>query len=474
MISYRTPLHLVSILALACAVAFLLATGHMLASAVVALAPMVVFAFQRAQTAIAQRPRALLIATTFWVASIASAFVWRDRSTTQLYSNPLDGAALLRVGLIALTIWLAAATLAQLGIREPVPLPIVFLGAYAVVATVAAAVSPHKLNAGYRVVEVVAGVLAALAAMSLLRQQAGRLMLRVTINLITILVVVIWIEALLFPHRAWTPEFGTLRYTLNGYLPSFSSNTVGVFGGILLLWSLAQLLENRSTGWSRWWSLLPPWPGFALGVATLVASQYRTGILGAIAAATTMLLARRRYRLVVALGLIFALAVAYVGTGRVQSKASEAFAKGQPQLVHSLDSRTVYWNASLRLAEQRPLFGWGLNVGGREALESIGQDDTAGVHGTWPQALVDTGVTGVLCLFSAFVAALVTAVRVVIRNPWDPLGGAVLAMLIFLAIRSITGPTVDSFNELFPLFTALAITAAQIRPPRRRASLRSV
>ena len=467
----RSSLFSVALVALVGTTGLLVARGDELGAAAVASTPLLALFVMRAHAIVARQPSALVIASAVWVMAIASAFVWRGRSTTQLYADPLDGAALVRVALIAATLWLAAATIVQFGIPRRVPLPLRLLAGYAAVACVAALTSPHLLNAGYRVVEVIAGVVAAIAAMTLLGRNAGRMMLRVSMDVVTILVLVIWAEAILLPGRAWIRTLGNIPYTLNGYMPSFSSNTVGVFGGLLALWSLAQLLGRRSGSAARSWSLLPPGLGLFLGVATLVASQYRTGFIGVAAGTIALLLVQRRYRLVLMLGLALAVAVAYLGVNQVESKATQAFEKGQPELLHTLNSRTVYWHAAFHLVEQRPLAGWGLNVGGRQALVAIGDDETGGVHGTWPQALVDTGILGALFLLGAFVSALVIAARAAFAAPQNARAAAVLAMLIFLAVRSLTGPTIDSFNELFPVFLALVLAAAAARDsagaPRR-------
>jgi O-antigen ligase len=464
----------VSLIAAPSLVGLLIARGDLLLAVAIAIAPLVVVAVGWSRQFVASRPREVVLVSTFWTTAIASSFVWRGRSTTQLYANPLDTAALVRVALIALTISLAALALLERRRRFRIPVPIVLLGVYAGIGALSALGSPEPLNAGYRVIEILAGVAAAAAALALLGPAAGRRVLAASMNIISILVIVMWVEAAVFPNRAWEPTLGVLPYTLDGYLPSFSSNTVGVFGGLLAIWSLAQLLPGFARNESRW-SVLAPFAGLPLGLVTLVAAQYRTGMIGFLAAAIAVMLVQGRYKFVLLLVLALALTVGFVGFDKVSSSTTAAFAKGQnSRNVRTLDSRTIYWHAAWKLTKERPVFGWGLNVGGRMALVSLGDEDTPGVHGTWPQALIDTGVIGFCALLAAFVGAVAMAARAAIRAPNVPLAAAVLGMLMFLAMRSLTGPTVDSFNELFPVFVALVLTAAGFRSAAQRPPLRNV
>jgi O-antigen ligase len=460
--TFRISAAAASLFAVSSLVGLLVASGHLFAAVAVAIAPLVFVAVARSQAFVASRPREVVVVAALWTTAIASTFVWRGRSTTQLYSNPLDTAALARVALIAVTLCLACAALLERRRSQKVPVPIILLGVYALVGAVSALGSPEPLNAAYRVVEIVAGIGAAVAALALLGPAAGRRALAMTMNIVSLLLIVVWIEAAVFPGHVWEPTLGLLRYTLNGYLPSYSSNTVGVFAGLLALWSLAQLLPG-SPRRERRWSILPPWAGLILGLVTLVATQYRTGIIGFLAAGIAVMVVQRRYKLVLLLIVVLGLTVGFIGFDKISSTATGAFAKGHPDNVHTLDSRTVYWHASWKLTKERPLFGWGLNVGGRLALVSLGDDNTAGVHGTWPQALVDTGIVGFLALLAAFLSALGLGVRAASRAPNMPLAAAVLGMLTFLAIRSLTGPTLDSFNELFPIFVALVLAASAVR-----------
>ena len=378
---------------------------------------------------------------------VASTLVWRTRTTAALDANPLDVAALVRVALIV-TAGIAAVILAS---RRPMPraLPtsLRLLGVYVAVAAVSGLASPLPLQGSYRAFELGVGFLAAVTAVSLLHGRAGAILVRFVIGVLGGILAVVWIEALIVPTRAWSPSVSVLPYELQGSFPQYSSNTVGLFAGLIALYGLAEAGRTRRAN------------NLALigGLATLVASQYRTGILAFIAVGLFVLWQRRPGRVAVLLVAAVPIVVG-LGWGRISEQSAQAFEKGRPELVGSLDSRTVYWHAAEPFIRQRPLLGWGLNVESRRVLASLGDQTTSTIHSTWVEALLGTGMVGTAFLALAFVSA----VRQALRSRGSPLGLAVVAMLAFMCVRSITGTTVEIFDVGFIVFVALAFTAAQL------------
>jgi O-antigen ligase len=281
--------------------------------------------------------------------------------------------------------------------------------------------------------------------------------MRIVIGTIGAIVALVWIEALVLPSRAWSPVPSLLPYELQGVMPVYSSNTVGTLGGLLAIWGLAR----------------PGGPGRAaflndvalvLGLATLVAAQYRTCAIGFLAVGA-LVAWRRRRSLFVTLAAAGALAALFVGAGAIRAQTETAFAKGNPDVIATLDSRTVYWQAAVPAIRERPLLGWGLNVGSRRVLVSLGEDSASTIHDTWVEAVLGTGVVGAALLAGAFLTGL--------RSAWlarrDATGVAVGAMLAFLVVRSITGSTAELFDVLFLVFVGLVFAAAQLgEAPRRQ------
>jgi hypothetical protein len=429
------------------AVAFGVALERLRPAAAAASLPLLVVLLGGAFGAVARAPANLRRIAFVLGLLVASTFVWRTRTTVALDANPLDAAALLRVALVV-TAGVAAVILAS---HQPVtralPASLRLLGAYVAVAAISGLASPLPLQGSYRAFELGVGFLAVVTAMSLLHGRSPAILVRFFVGALGAILAVVWIEALVVPARAWSPSVSVLPYELQGYLPQYSSNTVGLFGGLLALYGLAEAGRTRRAS------------GLALvaGLVTLVASQYRTGIIAFIAIGLLVLWKRRPGRIAVLLVAAVPVVVAF-GWGRLSEQSAHVFEKGRPELVGSLDGRTVYWRAAEPFIRQRLLLGWGLNVESRRVLASLGDQTTSTIHSTWVEALLGTGVVGAGLLALAFISGL----RQAVRARGSPLGLAVTAMLAFMLIRSITGTTVEIFDIGFLLFVALAFTAAQL------------
>ncbi len=423
-----------------------------LAGAALALVPVGALALGSTSTALSRVPFSACLVGLAWLTLVCSTFVWRLRTTSQLNAAPIDSAAGVRIALVAIGGLLAFAALSAS--RRPIrlPLPLALLASYAAVSVVSALASPlpHTTQALYRSLELAVGVGAVMATLAVLGPRAGSSMLRLAVLLIAAIVAVVWVEAFLVPTRGWFAGPGPFPHTLQGFLPRFESNTVGMLGGLLAVWGLATMVSGQKS--AVWLTRV----ALAGGLATLTASQYRTGVLGFLAAATVVLWYRRRLWLT-ALAIAAVVSLSLFGVaGEVGAQAEEAFAKGQPpEVVHTLNSRTLYWSATTPLIEERPTLGWGLNIGSREALVSIGNEDASTISNTWLEALVGTGVPGGALLALAFLATLVRAWQ----KRREPLGLVVLGMLVFLFARSLTGTTFELFGIGFLVFAALALAA---------------
>jgi O-antigen ligase len=437
----------------AASVGALLARGHVVTAAALALAPLTALALAAIARAVSRVPLGVRLVGAAWLLLLASTFVWRLRTTAQLNAAPLDDAATVRIALVALGGTLAVMALATS--RRPLHLPfaIVALAVYVGISVAAALASPSPFiaQALYRSLELAVGLIAVAAAAAVVGRQAGSRMLGVLVAAIGVIVGVVWVEALLIPSRGWLEIGGPLPLTLQGTLPRFESNAVGMLGGLLAVWGLGTLVGHRGSSW---------FPRVALigGLATLAASQYRTGVVGFLVAAALILWLRRRFLLTAAV------ALAIVGTsllglgGEIGSRGQEAFSKGQSaDVTRTLNSRTIYWTAARPLIEERPLLGWGLNVGSRQALGSIGNEGASTVLNSWVEALVGTGVLGAAALVLAFLSTL----REAWRNRSERWGLVVTGMLVFLLVRSLTSTTFELFGIGFLVFAALALAAGE-------------
>lgn len=449
----------------ACVVGGLLATDRAEVAVLVVVAPLVAYGGVLACPAIARLLElgGSRVVGLAWLLLIASTFVWRQRTTQSLVSEPLDSAAVVRVGLVAAAALLLLVHLVRASVGERLPASVKLLGAYTAIAFASAVASPLPLFAAYRAIELTVGLAAIVAAATVGRSQWQR-PLELIVACLGAIVTVAWIEAVALPHLAWESHSGALAPSLVGAIPSFSSNTLGQFGAFLGIWGIAH------AGTRAYPRRVLLFATFA-GVATLLATQYRTGVIGFLLALTAVAWQRRRTAFTAA---VLAGVLLIVASGEWKSLRQETevlFARGNPGAVQTLDSRTIFWRASLPYVEERPLLGWGLNVGTREVLSGLGRDLTSTIHSTWFEALLGTGVVGVALLALAFAALLASA----LARKRDALRAALVGIAIVLLVRSLTGGTIELFDPDVLLFGALALAVrAPVRvaapdplPPRR-------
>lgn len=453
-----------AVLAAACAataVGAALAAGRPALAALFCVAPFVVLAGARAAPS-AERLLDLGGSRTVgaaWVVLVVSTFVWRTRTTEALVSNPLDSAALIRVALVATAGFVLLLCLLQARAGARLPLPVILLVGFTAVALVSAVGSPLPRFALYRVVELSVG-LAAVAAVASLPASEWRKALDLVLACLGAILAIVWLEALAMPSHGWETASGVLDHALVGYFPSFSSNSLGVYGAVLGIWGIAHLdspLHRRSVV-----SLAA-----IGGVATLLAAQYRTGIIGFLLALTYVVWERRRLLLA---GAVLAATLLIVASGdwaSIRERTEVVFARGNPGTIANLNSRALFWHAAEPSIRERPVFGWGLNVGTRQVLSSLGLESTSTIHSTWFEALLGTGVVGTALLAAAYLALLAAA----LARSDDPERPAIVGIVIVLLVRSLTGSTIELFDVLFLLFGALALAARA--PPRAVARERS-
>jgi len=381
---------------------------------------------------------------------LASSLVWRIRTTDDIAADPLDAAGQIRVGCVGLAGLLALTALVWPARTETragrTPLPFRLYGAYVLVVFAGAPLSVQPLLTAYRGVELATAVLVLLAA----RQSLGvaaipRIGSALYWSLVA-LVGTVWAGVLLFPTLAVQPllnEAAPVPWNIQGVYPSIASNGVGTLGVTLTIWSLARARPGAAG------RPLPPALAYGLagvGVVTLGASQYRTGY-GALAVGVGVLLAlRNRRMLVVAILLGAAVWLAFLGP-ELLKQAEPFLLRGQTtQEARGLTSRVEWWEASIPVWQKSPLVGRGLLTGTRfEVLARLGLRDTGGIHSTWVEVLVGTGLIGLGLLLASAAVSMRRAVTLALSP-----GGAVLPLLLLtvMLVRSVTGNTFESFQGL--------------------------
>ena len=205
--------------------------------------------------------------------------------------------------------------------------------------------------------------------------------------------------------------------------------------------------------------------GYAIAgfsVATLIASQYRTGYLALVVAAAVWLWVRRRWGwLTVVVGATLA-GILFAFQALVA--VSPYVLRGTAEQAASLSGRLGWWSAAIPVWESSPIIGRGLLTGTRfEVLEPLGLTTTSSIHSTWVEALVGTGLVGVTLVLACLVFLFMRA----IREARSPLGWKTpLMLLVVLTVRSFTGSTFESFAYLAVVFLWLASSVEEWSSPQ--------
>jgi hypothetical protein len=392
-----------------------------------------------------------------------STLVLRVRDTSTLAENPVDPSGLYRLACVGLAVLLGALALTARRSVAPqdriaLPTPLLLFGLYVVVVFIGAPLSVNADLTSFRGAELLAGFVVVLGAVRLAGRDAARRIGDILYWFIVAQIASAWIGVVLFPTDALRQSRSPLPVQLQGVYPTISSNTLGLLGVILVVWTLGRM-------WSSERDRRPPsfLAGIliVLGVATLVVAQYRTGYVALALSIALLLLARGRK----AFGaLIAVLAVTIAIWGHSLGLEAEPFLlRGQStQEAQQLSSRLGYWEAALPVWRRSPVVGRGLVTATRfEVLAPLGRSFTSTIHSTWVEGLVGTGVIGVALLATALLLALKQALQQAFRT-----GGDVVPMLLLtvLTIRSATGTTFEIFGLGTLLFLTIVLDLAARAP----------
>jgi O-antigen ligase len=386
---------------------------------------------------------------------LLSTLVFRQRTATDLAGDPLDAAAQFRVAAVAIAglLGLFGLLWGEMAGGRVTTLPFRLYCLYVLVVFAGAPGSVDPPLTAYRGVELAVGVIVLAGARRSLGDRAGPRIEATLYWFCVGLLITIWVNAFVFPDEAIihlaNPSV-PFRLQLQSVYPSIAPNGVGLLGVIVAAWSPARIRRlNETWGLSRHLAYLLT----AFGALTLLAAQYRTGYVALAAVVAVYVLMRGKKVLGI---LLVGAAIAIAIWAPYATKQVEPFLlRGQsPEQIGELSSRTEYWGAAIPVWRQSPWIGRGLLTASRfEVLQPLGLQYTAGIHGTWPEALVGTGVIGTALLALAF---LITA--------WRALGDArsrsriaPLVLVTVLAIRSVTGPTFESFTITALIFLWLTL-----------------
>ena len=249
--------------------------------------------------------------------------------------------------------------------------------------------------------------------------------------LIFMSLVVVYVGIPIWPSIALQQVPGVLSSRLQGALPAIAANGVGQLAAILAAVALTRVLLKPG---SR--TLYVPLLGFSL--VTMLLAQSRSPILAFFLAAVVIMVASRRFGLLLFSGVL--------GAGVLLSVyGQDVYAyldRGQStESLTTLTGRTTFWQTSLQAMPGRWLTGYGANAGGRYILDSMGDSSISTVHSTYVETLVDTGAIGVLLLAAGL---LVTWFWLIKLRPYvvkDPISRMLwiesLGVMMVITVRSV-------------------------------------
>jgi O-Antigen ligase len=241
---------------------------------------------------------------------------------------------------------------------------------------------------------------------------------------------------------------------LAGGIPPLSPNELALLGGVVVLASVWNVVEDKATRGD--------WAAIAGFLALVWLTGSRAGLVALTAAMVLMLLQSRRVTTPMFLGL-FALLPAAVYLFFATSTVSSVFERGGTQNVTTLSSRTIAWDSALQLN----ISAWQQWFGGGMAMKQIpvsGQYWNQQIlDSSWISALVQGGLVG-LALVALWVVTIIVASFRCDRR-WRSLW---LGLMLFLVSRSFLESGLFDATPAFLLLMMVSLKSektARTKPP---------
>lgn len=339
-----------------------------------------------------------------WVLLFASTLVLRLRDSSEAASNPVDGFALFRIGLVGLVALELVLRLPTWIHRISSPGPVGLLFVFALIAAASTAWSVFPAWTLYKSMEYLVDV-ALLAAIIARLRSTGEVerLFDITLACYGCLLVLASVESLVGYSDVVQRTPRLIPFIVACRFPAISSNGVGNMAAIVAVVTLVRLScpSNR-----RLWTYLL----FTIALGALAFSQCRSAIAGF---GLAVLLVARLGKVVSVLTMALLALVGVILLSPVADVLWLYATKDQPQhLLVTLSSRTVWWEYAFDLLKQRPLLGYGAYAGGQFAvMEQMKIGVIANLHSTWVQLLVDLSIWGLAPIALTLLAVWTRTVR---------------------------------------------------------------
>lgn len=412
-----------------------------------------------------------------WLLMVASNFVFRTRDFESAQQEPLDIAAIYRIGLVGI---IALTLTVRLVLKRPDWLYSMFsgltgiMGAFGLVCLLTTLWSVNPPWTLYKSLEYLVDIalISAIVA-NITSIESFDSLLDWTWIIVGGLVLSAWIEAPIWPQEAlegFGYMGGPLHYRLSGVYPGQGYNMLGTFGAYLGTIAICRLLPVRGRSYSRSWY----WMVLGLGIITMIFAQTRSAIGGfVIGVALAFVFARR-----LGFGLLLGAAsvVGIIVTG-FSGLLLDFLARGQTQdQITSLSARVDWWSVAWEAFKLQPFHGYGAFAAAMVVFPKLGVKEITPLHSDYVEALVGTGIWGPLLIIASLIGAWWVLVRQIRRAPAGSLEYQLtveaIAMLGILTVRSAVMGVVASH----PPYQYLAVLgyAEFLRRRYRQASTSAV
>lgn len=332
-----------------------------------------------------------------WLLFFVSGLTFRVRGVEQIYENPLDSAALFRVGLVTLIAFILL--LKVVVTKGGVLLHNLFRGLvmpmtlYALFGMISAAWSVYPSWTFYKSAEYFVDIFLLAAIITCFRSLDDfKRFFDWTWLLLGGLMGTVWLGVLLWPDEAIRRGVGITGIQIHGVLPAVSENGTGDLGGLLGAMALGRLLFMKQNRKLYLIVLL-------MAIATLILAYSRTPMTGFLLAILVMLYAGRRLTLLTA----FLVSMGIILVTPFREVFWEFFRRGQSvELFMSLSGRVYSWEYLWEIFKDHPIFGLGAYSGGRfVVLTALGADLSSSVHNSFLEVVIGSGLTGLVFILAA-------------------------------------------------------------------------
>lgn len=409
------------------------------------------------------RPGVLIVEVPTVLLALSS-LVFRLRDANSIASNPLDTAGLVRLAFIGTAAMLCLMALMQVNaraglrtLRKARPLWL-YLG-YVVAAGIGITQSVFPLLTAFRVMNLALAFLVVLTAYLALGAEGLDRLEKTIFWFMVIHMATVWLGVVAFPAEALRPA-SPFPFRIEGVIPAMASDRLGEYGAIIFFWCYAArngVIGDRVVSSRR---LALGLEGF--GLLCLLAAQYRTGYVAVALGVLIIIALRGRAVLATSIALFGYLVVRF---GETVFQPLFAFLlRGQSiELASKLSGRTSLWSAAISVWERSPIFGGGLETASRfQVLDSLDRGFTGSVHSTWIEALVGTGLVGITLVGITMLLVIYRSYLLASRGGrWMP-----ILVVSVLAIRSITGSSIETFGVEAILFLAIVMAVREPQPFR--------